>query len=273
MSYDEIPEEIARLLRPLGDVPVPDANPALVAFLYEPVTLLTEKGDLSATAASNVNGPVTAAAAQAAGLPKRRRSMKLLVGQMFAAVSRASGLAKVMLGTGVLVVAGMGSAAAVGAVVDTSPTLPVVQVVDSGSSDADDSTTTDSGTDAGQPADDQTTPTDPPAQDKGDQGTGLTTSPQGTSGDNSDDQGQSADDQGQNNDDQGSTSQDDQGTESADDNGSGTQADSGSGDSSSGDSGSGGSGSGDSSSGGSGSGDSGSSGSGSGDSGGDQSGD
>ena len=166
MNDEQIPEEIAQRLRPLGQVPVPDANPALAAFLAEPVVPLTEKGDLSATAASNVTGPVAAAAGQAAGLPKWRRDMKERLSGVLASASRASLVAKVMLGTGALVVAGMGSAAAVSAVVGSDPaSTPVVQTVD----ESDD------------PTDDATEPAADPTED--------------TTDDQADQQGQHADDQ------------------------------------------------------------------------------
>ena len=100
MSDHEIPEEIARRLRPLGDTPAPDAGPALAAFLADPVAALTS--DLSATAASDVNRPGAAAAARAAGLPKRRRTMTQALGELLGAVARLGLVGKVALGAGAL---------------------------------------------------------------------------------------------------------------------------------------------------------------------------
>ena len=131
MTDNEIPEEIARRLRPLGDSPVPDASPALAAFLADPGAPVLDHDDLPA------------ATAQAPAGPNRRHTMKDILGDLLGAVARLGLVGKVALGVGALAVAGMGSAAAVGAVVDdTSPSVPVVQTVDESSDDAADEPTT-----------------------------------------------------------------------------------------------------------------------------------
>jgi len=75
--------------------PVPVVRPALVMFLAKGIS--TEKGDLSATAASNVTGP----APQAAGLPKWRKK-KMLISELLA------GLTTKLAGLGMAAKAGMG---------------------------------------------------------------------------------------------------------------------------------------------------------------------
>jgi len=75
--------------------PVPVLRPALVMFLAEGIS--TEKGDLPATAASNVTGP----APQAAGLPKWRKK-KMLISELLA------GLTTKLAGLGMATKAGMG---------------------------------------------------------------------------------------------------------------------------------------------------------------------
>ena len=150
MSDHEIPEEIARRLRPLGEAPAPDTSPALAAFLASPVVPLTDKGDLPATAASNVNGPVTAPAGQAARLPKRRHDMKQLLGDALGALARLGLVGKVALGAGAIAVAGMGSAAAVNAVVADVPATPAVQAVSEEADDVTEPATTEDADDQGQ---------------------------------------------------------------------------------------------------------------------------
>jgi len=75
--------------------PVPVVRPALVMFLANGIS--TEKGELPATAASNVTGP----APQAAGLPKWRKK-KMLISELLA------GLATKLGGLGMAAKAGMG---------------------------------------------------------------------------------------------------------------------------------------------------------------------
>jgi len=75
--------------------PVPVVRPALDMFLANGIS--TEKGDLPATAASNVTGP----APQAAGLPKWRKK-KMLISELLA------GLTTKLAGLGMAAKAGLG---------------------------------------------------------------------------------------------------------------------------------------------------------------------
>ncbi len=212
MTDAEIPEEIARRLRPLGESPVPAANPALAAFLADPGSPVLDQGDLPA------------AAAKAPSRPKRRHTMKNILGDLLGAVARLGLVGKVALGTAAIAVAGMGSAAAVGAVVDdTSPSVPVVQTVDE-SEDAG------VGTPKAEPSDDANDPADSSkSDDQGDDSSSYGGSGSSTSDDQGDDSDEdsdhqgstSTDDQGDDSDEdsdhQGSTSTDDQGDDSDDD--------------------------------------------------------
>ena len=101
MTDAEIPEDITQRLRPLGESPVPDANPALAAFLADPGSPVLDHGDLPA------------AAAKAPSRPKRRHTMKNILGDLLGAVARLGLVGKVALGTAAIAMAGMGSAAAV----------------------------------------------------------------------------------------------------------------------------------------------------------------
>jgi len=211
MTDAEIPEEIARRLRPLGESPVPAANPALAAFLADPGSPVLDQGDLPA------------AAAKAPSRPKRRHTVKNILGDLLGAVARLGLVGKVALGTAAIAVAGMGSAAAVGAVVDdTSPSVPVVQTVDE-SEDAG------AGTPKAEPSDDANDPADSSkSDDQGDDSSSYGGSGSSTSDDQGDDSSSyggsgssTSDDQGDDSDEdsdhQGSTSTDDHGDDSDDD--------------------------------------------------------
>ncbi len=96
-------------MRAVGQAPAPAPSAALASVLAS--GLATEKGDLLATAASNVTGP----APQAAGLPKwRRRTMvESVLSGIMAKLAGLGVLAKAGLGLGVAV-ASVGGAAAAG---------------------------------------------------------------------------------------------------------------------------------------------------------------
>ena len=84
-------------LRSVTSGPAPVPSMRLAAMLAEGFS--TEKGDLLVTAASNVTGP----ASQAAGLPKRKRTKKMIIAELLA-------------GLGVAAKAGIGLTAAAAAV-------------------------------------------------------------------------------------------------------------------------------------------------------------
>ncbi len=95
-------------LRGFAQAPVPPPSAALARVLAAGVT--TEKGDLPATAASNVTGP----APQAAGLPKwRRKKMSILIGGLAAKLASLSVAAKAA-GAMTLATASLGGAAVAG---------------------------------------------------------------------------------------------------------------------------------------------------------------
>lgn len=107
---DELPPSLAAIaddLRDLATGPVPSPSPLLATLLHEGFSL--EKGDPSATAASNVNGP----AQQAAGLPKRR-SRRMVLAEFLAGLGVA---AKATFGVGVAM-ASVTAAGAAGALPD-----------------------------------------------------------------------------------------------------------------------------------------------------------
>lgn len=104
--------ETITALRALQDGPAPVANEALRLFLNEKrvSVLLTEKGDLSATAASNVHG---SAPLQTSELPKRRRTMITnLVGALASKLASLGVAAQVGLGTVVAAASVTGAGAA-----------------------------------------------------------------------------------------------------------------------------------------------------------------
>jgi len=108
----------------LGEVasgPAPVLKPALATLLTEGFS--TEKGDLSATAASNVTGP----APQAAGLPKWRR--KMLISELLAGLAtKLAGLGAAAKAAVGLTLAGAGASVTAAGAVGALP-APVQHVV------------------------------------------------------------------------------------------------------------------------------------------------
>ncbi len=94
-------------LRGFAQAPVPPPSAALARVLAAGLT--TEKGDLPATAPSNVTGP----APQAAGLPKWRRKMSIFIGGLAAKLASLSVAAKAA-GAMTLAAGSLGGAAAAG---------------------------------------------------------------------------------------------------------------------------------------------------------------
>lgn len=110
-----------------GDLP--SVNTALSEFVD--VSLIVDKGDLLATAASKATGPVT----QAAELPKRRDTFTRRRKKMIAAISQFVGtvVGRTVLGATVAMAAtGGGQAAGVFNVpgLPSHESVPVVQVID-----------------------------------------------------------------------------------------------------------------------------------------------
>jgi hypothetical protein len=112
VGADSVPTGLEWLVPLVEDLGVaasgsePTLQPALATLLAEGFS--TEKGDLPATAASNVTGPVP----QAAGLPKWRKKMSGLLAGLIAKLAGLGLVAKVGLGLGVAAASVTGAGAA-----------------------------------------------------------------------------------------------------------------------------------------------------------------